>query len=279
MKNYRIKLLMVFLTLVSVQLMAQDIITRINPRRQIACKVIEIGEEQVRYRSSEFSDSLVFSIDTRNIEQILFANGKVYKPTSRMFDKESYDSQHKNALKFTFISPVLGYVGLSYEKSIKPGSSMEFGLNIIGAGWDFDNRNPIGLGLRAGYKFMTSPDYYQRHMLYSHILKGMYVEPQVGFTLYASDENSYTYSYNSDYYNSYMYYNSTTQRKTTALVTVGVLGGKQWVFDDRFLIDLNIGIGYGFGTLENNGMHYGFSGTTDGVPLCFMSAFKIGYLF
>lgn len=272
MKNYRIKLLMVFMTLISVQLMAQDIITRINPRRQIACKVIEIGEEQVRYRSSEFSDSLVFSIDTRNVEQILFANGKIYKPTSRMFDKESYDSQHKNALKFTFISPIMGYVGLSYEKSIKPGSSMEFGLNIIGAGWDFSDRNPVGVGLRAGYKFITSPDYYQRHMLYSHILKGMYVEPQIGFTMYASDESNYYYSYD--------YYDVKYQRKTTALFTLGVLGGKQWVFDDRFLIDLSFGIGYGLGTTGNNdGLHYGFSGATDDVPLCFMSAFKIGYLF
>lgn len=273
MKQVKKTKLVVILLLSTLVVYSQDVIYRVNPKKEIKCKVLEIGDEQVRYRSSEFSDSLTFNIDTKNVTKIVFGNGKEFVPQSGMYDKESYENQHKNAVKFRFTSPLMGYTGLGYERSIRPGQSVDFGLGLIGVGWDFANRNPAGLSLRAGYKFITSPDYYTRRMLYSHLLKGWYAEPELSFVHYKAENVNYNYYYD--------YYDSSKTRTSTTFVGLSVLFGKQWVFSDRFLIDLNIGFGYALGTFgdNNSAYHYGFSGAMDGAPFNFTSAFRIGYLF
>jgi hypothetical protein len=279
MKQVKKTKLVAILLLSTFVVYSQDVIYRLNPKKEIKCKVLEIGDEQIRYRSSEFSDSLTFNIDTKNVTKIIFANGKEFVPQSGMYDKESYENQHKNAVKFSFTSPLMGYTGLGYERSIRPGQSVDLGLGLIGVGWDFANRNPSGLSLRAGYKFITSPDYYSRRMLYSHLLKGWYAEPEISFVHYKSDNLNYDYyyGYGSGYYNNY----SSSSRTSTTFVGLSVLFGKQWVFSDRFLIDLNIGFGYALGSFGNNNStyHYGFSGASDDAPFNFTSAFRIGYLF
>lgn len=143
-------------------LLAQDVIYRINPSDTIPCKIVEIGEELVKYKADTYSQDLTFTVDKNKITRIVFGNGKEMTFADSMFGKENYETQRKNAIKLSFLSPLLGATLLSYEHSVKPGQSMEFGLGIIGAGRDVDDVNPFGAVAKFGYKFITSPDWYDR---------------------------------------------------------------------------------------------------------------------
>lgn len=254
-------------------LLAQDVIYRINPSDTIPCKIIEIGEELVKYKADTYSQDLTFTVDKNKITRIVFGNGKEMTFADSMFGKENYETQRKNAIKLSFLSPLMGATLLSYEHSVKPGQSMEFGLGIIGAGRDVDDVNPFGAVAKFGYKFITSPDWYDRRQRYAHILKGSYIKPEVTFLHYTSDY------YRVDYIGSTDTYKIVKDKTVTTMFSVMLVGGKQWVFNDLFLVDLFAGVGYGFGhNPRNESWHYGFLGADNDTPLTLTAGIKIGFL-
>lgn len=251
---------------------AQAKLYRINPADTIDCKIKEIGEDLIRYITPEYGEDLEFSVDKNNVLKIIFQDGREMTFSHTMFGKEHYETQRKNAIKLSFLSLVYNSPTFSYERSIKPGQSMVFGLGVIGAGYDAPEENARGVILKAGYKFMTSPSYYNRKLRYAHILKGGYVKPEITFVTYTSlvygiDYDGYGFDYE--------------ERGRTTLCTIMITGGKQWVFNDIFLIDLFGGIGYGFGYAPNNenGWHYNFIGVVDHMPLAFTAGINVGILF
>lgn len=257
-KLLKINLFAIIALLTSGTLLAQDKIYRKNPTDTIPCKIVEVGEELIKYSTDTYSQNLTFSVDKNNVSRIVFENGKEMTFADSMFGKENYESQRKDAIKLSFLSPLMGAAIFSYEHSVKPGQSMEFGLGIIGAGRDVDNVNPFGAVAKFGYKFITSPDWYDRRHRYSHILKGSYVKPEVTVLHYTTH-----------YYNHY----------NTTMLSFMIVGGKQWVFNDLFLVDLFAGVGYGFGhNPRNESWHYGFLGAEDSSPLTLTAGLKIGFL-
>jgi len=150
---------------------------------------------------------------------------------------------------------------------------MEFGLGIIGAGRDENDTNPFGAVAKFGYKFITSPDWYDRRQRYAHILKGSYIKPEVTFLHYKSDY------YRVDYIGGNDTYRVVKEKANTTMFSVMLVGGKQWVFNDLFLVDLFAGIGYGFGHNPlNESWHYGFLGADNDTPLSLTAGIKIGFL-
>ena len=257
-KLLKINLFAIIALLTSGTLLAQDKIYRKNPTDTIPCKIVEVGEELIKYSTDTYSQNLTFSVDKNNVSRIVFENGKEMTFADSMFGKENYESQRKDAIKLSFLSPLMGAAIFSYEHSVKPGQSMEFGLGIIGAGRDVDDVNPFGAVAKFGYKFITSPDWYDRRHRYSHILKGSYVKPEVTVLHYTTH-----------YYNHY----------NTTMLSFMIVGGKQWVFNDLFLVDLFAGVGYGFGhNPRNESWHYGFLGAEDSSPLTLTAGLKIGFL-
>ena len=257
-KLLKINLFAIIALLTSGTLLAQDKIYRKNPTDTIPCKIVEVGEELIKYSTDTYSQNLTFSVDKNNVSRIVFENGKEMTFADSMFGKENYESQRKDAIKLSFLSPLMGAAIFSYEHSVKPGQSMEFGLGIIGAGRDVDDVNPFGAVAKFGYKFITSPDWYDRRHRYSHVLKGSYVKPEVTVLHYTTH-----------YYNHY----------NTTMLSFMIVGGKQWVFNDLFLVDLFAGVGYGFGhNPRNESWHYGFLGAEDSSPLTLTAGLKIGFL-
>ena len=78
----------------------------------------------------------------------------------------------------------------------------------------------------------------------------------------------------------YNYYNESVTRETTFAAAIVVDIGKQWIFNDAFLIDLFIGGGFG---VSNDGDEftnlYGFLGGYNSIPFALTGGFKIGFLF
>ena len=268
----RILTVTVFFTVFSSASFSQDVIYKTN-NDTLYCKVKEIGTTEIKYTLPSYPQDLLFNIEKDHVRKIFFENGQEMYFEKDMTDPGNYLDNKRNALKVDFIAPLTGNFTMAYERSLKPGKSFEVNLGIIGLGTDQNDRNASGLFTKFCMKFIKSPDFYLKGMRYAHILKGSYLMPEVFLGYYRADYDEY------DYY----YYYPPVYRITREEVFTGGIAlnlGKQWVFDNSFLVDFYFGAGYGFDS-NNRGSeyHYNFVSTGDEVPLAFTAGLKIGFLF
>lgn len=264
-------------------LFAQDIILKKN-NDIIQCKIKEVGLDEIKYILPDHPADLLFAIDKDYITKIVLENGQELEFKKAMTDPENYRDNRKNAIKIDFMSPVTGNTTFAYERSLRPGRSMEATMGIIGLGADFEDENAGGLFLKFGYKFLKDPDFYLRGMRYAHILKGSYLKPEIAFGVFGHDY--YDWHYDGGYYDqwgNWVYVEPTKQRETVISGTIQLVVGKQWVFDNAFLVDMNAGIGYGFSSSSEEyyggGYHYGYTIADSEFPVSFSAGIRIGYLF
>lgn len=239
----------------------------------IVCQVREIGDDEIKYVMEGYRDDLIFGIDKNKVKTIVFADGREMNLSDSMYGKENYEGQHKNALKFHFFSPLSGATAFSYERSLKPGRSIEAGLGIVGLGFQESNtRDASGFYAKLGYKFIKDPDFYVKGMRYAHILKGAYIKPELAFASYSFHEG-YFYRMNG---NLVPYYRNSNALKGAFIINVG----KQWIYSDRFLVDWYVGAGYGIEDKNTiNNPQFGFVMGGSSFPLVLNAGFRIGLLF
>jgi hypothetical protein len=268
------KILPVLIALMAIfvtqSVVAQDVILK-KDNNLINCKIKEVGLDEIKYSLPDYPADLIFSIDKDNITKIIFEGGKEMTFQKEMTNPENYKDNKKNALKINFLSPLMGSTSFSYERSLKPGRSMEGTIGIIGLGLDPNGENPGGAFVKFGYKFIKDPDFYLRGMRYAHILKGGYLKPEISLAFFGHD----TYDYYVDYYP----YTSYDRRENVVSGTLQLVMGKQWVFDNAFLIDMYSGVGYGFTTGDYGGLSYGYVIGDNSFPISFSAGLKIGFLF
>ena len=268
MKN--LYLLILVLNSLSLTLPAQDRIIKIT-KDTIVCQIKEIGDDEIKYTQKEFRGDLIFGIDKNKVSLVIFSDGKELTFKDSMYDPAHYEKQHKNALKVGFLSPLFGATSFTFEHSLKPGSSIEASLGIIGLGDDINGESSSGLYLKFGYKFIKSPDFYLKGMQYSHILKGAYIRPEVSFATYSAVPDPH------DYNNVGVVAGT---KETITMFAIMINTGKQWVVNDRFLIDWFIGAGYGFGDgKKSNGFRFAFAGGGSDSKFVMTSGLRIGILF
>jgi hypothetical protein len=261
----KVYFLSVSLMLFSVQILnAQDRLIK-RDGDIIECKIEEIGSEEIKYILHEYGPDLQFGILKSKVDRIIFSDGKEMfidhlefaRETTEMNSADLFLIQRRNAVKMAFLSPLTGVTSFAYERAIKPGRSVEFSVSIIGLGFN-NPEDAAGLGLKAGYKFIRSPDHYIRGMRYAHVLKGGYVKPEFSFAKYELR------SKNEDVI------------KAALMINIG----KQWVFSDVFLLDIYIGAGYGMtsATIENPEYPHDFVVVDPEFPLAFDAGFRLGFL-
>uniref|UniRef100_UPI003216C52A hypothetical protein n=1 Tax=uncultured Draconibacterium sp. TaxID=1573823 RepID=UPI003216C52A len=265
-------LLLLFCTISGI---AQDRIIKKN-NDIIECKVTEMAASEVKYFYPD-NPKLIFGIDNALVDRIEFGTGEVVEIGKNTFENpEYYADQSKNALKVNFLSPLFGTTELVYERNIKPGRSWETALGIVGLGNDVQGVDPAGVYGKFAYKFMRNPDFYINRMHYSHILKGAYIAPEIAlrYMSYDSDHWNHYYDNNGNYYDNY-----TEKRENLFTLALMLKFGKQWVFDDAFLVDIYWGVGYGIGADDNEGLSYGFIVAPDEFPIALTSGIRIGWVF
>lgn len=266
----KIRIIPILLLLLSITnfISAQDKIIKKN-KKVIECTITEVGSVEIKYKLPDFPSDIIFSIDKEKVRKVIFSNGKVLEFKSEFENEENYSDNRLNAIKFQLFSPVQGFTSLGYEKSIKAGRTIEGTLGIIGLGMDNLDEEPIGLFFKFGYKFLKTPDFYLRNMRYSHLLKGSYVKPELGIVLFERYNHIY------DYANQ----NSVPKRVSEFSMAFQLIFGKQWIFDNIFLVDMNFGFGYALSNRNEPSIHYAYSVMGNDFPICFSSALKIGFLF
>jgi hypothetical protein len=262
-------------------------------------KITEIGVDEIKYKLFNDKDGPSYTVEKDRILRIVYQNGRIETFTSSFNDVELYTDQKKQALKINFLSPLLGFTALSYERSVKPGRSYEATLGIIGLGkrqeigFDYDNttqtseaiyRGQAGAYISAGYKFIKLPDFTSRGSKFSHVMQGTYIKPEVMFGVFSARQLSYTFSNTGG--------SESTDRRTTVFGGAIVNLGKQWIFSDIFLLDLYAGVGYDINndkdivttnngettTIQYNGYHYGMASTSGGSGIGLTGGLRIGVL-
>jgi len=275
-------ILLPFLFLLSTVAFAQDKIFK-KDQSVISCKIVEIGTEEIKYKELDMPDGPIIAILIDKISKVELQNGRVIEFKDPLIDPENYVDNKKSAIKLHFLSPLAEQLAFSYERSLRPGRSIESSLGIIGLGFNTEeNIKSTGVALGFGYKFMRTPDFYARRMSYAHILKGAYIKPELLVSIYHMEEDRY------------MYYSGSSPtpvygKQEDDIVSVAVLMnfGKQVVFDNSFLIDWSLGIGYGYSSQNstyedyNYSWHvnnYGFIMGNDNFPIALSAKIKIGFL-
>lgn len=267
-KTYLFLFVFIILTVV---VNGQDRIIQIT-KDTIRCQIKEIGDDEVKYTQKDISGDVIYGIDKNKVNRIIFSDGKELKINNSMYDAEIYKKQRKNAFKVGFLSPLTGATSITYEKSLKPGKSLEASLGVIGLGIT-GTREPKGLYFKFGYKFIKSPDFYQKGTRFDHILKGAYIRPEISISSYTINSDNLVY-----YTNGQLSTGGVRERNTMFAFMINL--GKQWIFDDRFVLDWFAGLGYGFGhSYQDNGNHYAFMGGIPDFPLAVTSGIRIGILF
>ena len=242
---------------------AQDRIVK-RDGETIICKVREVGSEEIIYSLAEYNFEVQFSILKSRIDRILFENGlelvidhaEAARASAETNSADLFLIQNKNAFKLQFLSPLSGVTALSYERAIKPGQAFEVTAGFIGLGFNNPD-DAAGMGLKVGYKFIRSPDYYLKGMRYAHILKGGYVRPELVLANYNLREDN--------------------RNVTKAGIILNI--GKQWIFSDVFLVDLFVGVGYGYSNAKaGEDWPYFIAVGSNDVPIAANWGLRIGFL-
>lgn len=236
--------------------------------------ITEFGLNEVKFILPNVERQIVYSVSKVDLSRVVFEDGTIEVIIDELANPDLYLDNRKLALKFNFVSPLLGNTVFALEKNIRPGLSMEYALNIIGLGSDINDRKSSGLGFRIGPKYIFMSDYKIDGQRYSHVLQGLYLRPElvVGFyneKLYQYENSRGTYSYGQ------------TKPSNTRYGMFFVSLGKQYVFNNRFLTDFYMGVGYGLANTNGNNNeyhHYGFFGESKSLSLGVTGGFRIGIL-
>jgi hypothetical protein len=262
------KILTFGLILIAFTAISQDKIVKLSGE-EIACTVTEIASAEVKYYY-EKNPKIIFGIDKALVDRVEFSTGEVIKIEGNTFnDAAYYTNQNKKALKINFLSPLMGSTEIVYEQNYKPGQSWEVALGIVGLGIDQMDINPKGAYGKFAYKFIRTPDYYMQRMHYSHILKGAYFAPELALRYVKYDRWNYDYWYSDG--------SRTSTDEFAFALTLKF--GKQWVFNDAFVVDSYFGLGYGLGNDNYDALNYGFIVGGEDFPMAVTAGLRIGWAF
>lgn len=238
----------------SSHIFSQDKIFRKNGQ-VVKARVIEVGTSDIKYKLPDDAESPVYVLEKDRINKIEYANGKVEKFIPDLKDPEQYTGQLHKAIKIDFLGPLIGYSQFSFEKSTGVGKGYEVTLGIIGAGKNqridyyynslqLEKRDQFGITASFGYKFNKLPDFLFGRSRFTHIMQGAYAKPVLYLGNYSEDRLAYKAS------NQYV-----VERPNITFGALQIELGKQWVFGNKFLLDLYWGFGYGFDNKIGDGYY------------------------
>ena len=148
----------------------------------IKAKISELGEDEVKYKLYSSPDGPVMAIKKSDIESIKIDGQSVYQYERDPLEVSNDDIQNRtNTVKFYFFSPLNNHIDIGYEWMNKPGFNWDVAIGFIGIGMSgSSNRNPQGVFLRAGPKFLlgNTADVVSKKnkKRFAHPLKGKYIK-------------------------------------------------------------------------------------------------------
>ncbi len=292
--KYLLLFLLVLTGLMTAQ--AQDKIYKIGEKTPIVAKILEVNLDDIKYKDFDNLDGPTFSLEKVNIDRVVYATGRIESFSDPLvIAAVEYKKMNRNIVKVEFLNPLNGHLHMGFERWLKQGTSFELHADLIGVGKnrvaltrntnsvvEKYYRNQLGLGVGASFKFILLGERVKRGEKMMHILQGTYIRP-----------SAYLGSYN---YNTYTDFSNSDVRKNKNNIIFGGLmieGGRQWVFANRFALDIYVGVGLGLdnyrqsfntddfviSSFVRSNFFYTRYSTSDYLAFATNSGIKIGYLF
>lgn len=262
-------LIFVFAVIIALTGFSQDLIYKINGE-VVECEIASIDGQFVNYTKNRYSGSKMFSLPKSQVKKIVYESSQVdsvlvYNPVREVNLEKNLQSQNRNIYKMGVFSPLTGALSIGFERSLKPTRSYEAYVGFIGAGTDI-NENAIGAYGRLGYKLYRNPKYYQQTGDDAHLMHGFFIMPSIMVSYFEYDEWSYNNSS----------WNGDKIRTDAYSVAVILSMGKQWIFDDEFSLQINIGAGYAISS--DDIFYYSHIAYGNDFPLALSCGVSFGFL-
>lgn len=211
-------------------IIAQDIIMKLN-NDEVKAKIIEITDENIRYKEFDFQDGPTRNIKTSDVFMILYENGKREKftavneqPPKTVVKKET----PKEEITVSE-SPKSDYDGKYFMLGIGYGNS--YGGSGLRAQWRFGGVQ--GFGFHVGGGYLPEADVFLASAGIKFFpYKNLYINAQFGLL-----GNEEYYEYYNNGYDSYSYY------EENLLYGPSVLLGGDWSWGGRVGFGFNAGLG------------------------------------
>ncbi len=186
-----------FLFLFMVQLAAgyaQTDTLHLKGNKIIPCKITEIGETEIKYKTPDNLEGPVYVVSVNKVYKYTLAVGTSVIVTPDELLIENQHSEILNARSVVKIHPfsfVNNQISFAYEQVIKMGTNLDVELGYINnnimpgsASIDFytstGKPSPMsGVYLKPGVKFLLGQDYSLKGMKYAHPLKGRFLRLDV----------------------------------------------------------------------------------------------------
>ena len=124
-----------------------------------------------------------------------------------------------NVIKINILSPVVNTFNIQYEKKLKSDAS--FQLGFFYTGYSTGGTSFSGFGITPEYRFYLSD---------TEAPKGVYVAPFIRYQSFTLTDGG--------------------NKGTLSLFGGGLILGKQWLFKEKFALDLFIGPSYSSGSVK-----------------------------
>lgn len=284
--------------------------TLFTRNQKIVCKIVEINENEFKYRSVHNPDGPIYFMDRVNVLKYTLSNGvteRIVRDELLVENEHAEILDNREVIKIHPFSFAFNHVSLSYEKVVKVGTNLDMEIGYINSAI---NSNPLstvsgnpfhtGVYIKPGIKFFLGHDYSVKGLRYAHPLKGRYVKLD-----FAASFINYQ-GFNRTYY-------STTQGPWGTVTSVNTVSsnlnafayggfvnfGHQYILGNILTLDYYVGFGFtaynyqytniGSTTIPNNNYYnrnfeannvYNFYGflRTPVLGLSFTSGFRIGYI-
>jgi len=225
-------------------------------QQKIICKIVEIGELDIKYKRVELLDGPTYVINRLNIIKYTLANGYTEIIVA---DELSIENEHGNiiknrtVIKISPFSPVNNQITFAYEKVLRVGTNLDIELGYSNSNLTKNQditgsmRNVFNSGfyVKPGVKFFLGQDYSVRGLKYAHPLKGRYIRLDLAFSYLNYENLKRTEPVRNP---NTPYYSSTTYTIVTDVQSFSYGGfvnyGRQFILGNALTLEYYVGVGF-----------------------------------
>lgn len=251
------------LMLFSSGLFAQTDTIYTKAKKKIPCKIIEIGEEEIRYKTIDNLDGPAYVINASNVLKYRLSTGTeaTIRPDERLLENQHQEiMNNRSVIKVHPFSFVNNQISLAYEQVIKMGTSLDVELGYINngispstAGYQFTSpdgkpADKTGFYIKPGVKFLVGQDYSLKGMKYAHPLKGRFIRLDAVFSYLNYNEvaNNTNMSQQGPFWPSQTYtitYNSQINDVNVFSYGLMINYGRQFLLGNIITLEYYVGVG------------------------------------
>lgn len=259
-KNMKNPVLIALFSLFCASAFSQADTIYIKNKQKIACKIIEINPEDIKYKRAELPDGPIYVVEKTTIWKYCLSNGVC---ETILPDELSLENEHAEILNLRTVykihpfSMVNRHISFAYEKVLRVGTNLDIEVGYVNSNIQQSTLNGIsrafhsGGYLKPGMKFFLGQDFNVKGLKYAHPLKGRYIK--LDFAL--------AYLNFQDLQKSVYTYSTRTTHFVTSDMNIFAYGGfvnygRQFILGNFLTLEYYVGAGFTGATYKYTNPEY-----------------------